>query len=1117
MKSQKVSQTWGILLQQTSFLVGAGSLDALGCLGRVLKELRLRGPLPKFSSKQICVAKTEGLAGWPQAQSVNALPFLNPNTLTLRRARDNAKNNLQRSRHAGIMPIHGSCISHLIPSRIPVLRKPDLISSYHCHVHRTICHHARRPSLRIATPIPASKLTLQRGAKTRSTVKLKDLPQGALRLESYEDAVEDAPRYPPVVQGHKNNMQKFQNCVILTRVGGFYELYFEQAEELAPLLNLKLASKKTSGGPVPMAGFPFFQLDRFLKILVQDLNKYVAISEEFANDAEDKARSGGLLFDRKVARIITPGTLIDEKFMDPAENNFLLAIYIDELSLKTQLEQQDDASSHQHVLSSASQPVGLSWLDLSTGDFFTQSTIVQMLPSAVARIGAREILVDRNIRDLIGQELQLLMGHDHRLMTFFQFPRDIAPMSRWDSMLEAPVPPKAIETFTQEETAAGYSLLEYIRVQLQGLDLKLQPPRRRHLNESMSIDRNSLRGLEILETARDGFGKGSLLHAVRRTCTKSGARLLRDRLTSPSTSLRVINERLDLVSVFIANGELRDSVTQLLKRSYDAQRLVQKFTLGRGDPDDLICLSRAIEASKEIKRVLSGTGSDTSVPIQNNESLRAMTSRLHLSKPSRLADKILAAIDEEGLLQKQRIEDDTATEAAMLAQEVAMNEGLPTDLDALPKKVKAKNTGRAGTAADEPSDIDTWIMRRDASPALRKLHQALTTLQDEKASLTQRLRDSVGSSALTLKWTPGLGHICHVKGPKVSQEALEELGVTRNVASTKSTRSFYLPAWTELGSRTDQVKLQIRQEEQQIFEDLRREVILNLVKIRRNAAVMDELDVACSFATLAQEQQLVRPILTKGTTHKIVGGRHPTVKLGLEEQGRRFVSNDCFLGDQERIWLITGPNMAGKSTFLRQNALITILAQVGSFVPAEYAEVGTVDQIFSRIGAADDLFRDQSTFMVEMLETAAILKQATSRSFVIMDEVGRGTTPEDGTAVSFACLHHLHYRNQCRTLFATHFHELVDMTRDFESLGRYCTDVKETASGSFSFVHRLRQGVNRESHALKVAQLAGLPKETIEMARRIRDNARTSPSTCSAEINWSQSQTTPTQPQSLVS
>lgn len=888
------------------------------------------------------------------------------------------------------------------------------------------------------------------------------------------------------------------------------QLYFEQAEELAPLLNIKLAFKRTSAGPVPMAGFPYFQIDRFLKVLVQDLNKHVAISEEFAIEAEAKARSGGLMFDRRVSRIITPGTLIDEKFMDPAENNFLLAIYMDVSSVKAHIESQDgvtgDVSSHLHVLASPSQPVGLSWLDLSTGDFFTQFTTAQMLPSAIARIGAREILVDQNVQDLIGPELQSLVGQDQRLLSFFPFVREAEHMSQWNSMLEMPVSASDIKTFTPEETAAGYNLLQYIRVQLQGSDMKLQPPRRRHLNESMNINRNSLRGLEILETARDGFGKGSLLHAVRRTCTKSGARLLRDRLSkyssysmlvntllselaSPSTSLQVINERLNLVSVFIEDAELRKSVTQLLKRSYDAQRLVQKFTLGRGDPDDLICLSRAIHASKEIRRVLSAK-EDREPDGGAKNSLKLMIDRLHIDGPSKLADEILAAIDEEGLLQKQRMEDDTAAQAADLAEEVTMAEGLPEDVDALPKKAKSKKAVNY-TPADEPATVDTWIMRRDASPSLRELHENLDRLHDEKTALTERLRESVSSNLLALKWTPGLGHICHVKGAKITQESLEELGVTRSVSSTKTTRSFYLPTWTELGGKMDQVKLQVRLEEQVIFAKLRRGVILNLVKIRRNAAVMDELDVACSFASLAEDQHLIRPILNNGPSHRIVGGRHPTVKLGLEEQGRPFVSNDCFLGDDaERIWLITGPNMAGKSTFLRQNALITILAQVGAFVPAAYAELGIVDQIFSRIGAADDLFRDQSTFMVEMLETTAILTQATSRSFVIMDEVGRGTTPEDGTAVSFACLYHLHYRNCCRTLFATHFHALTDMTHGFDSLGRYCTDVKETESGSFSFIHRLRRGVNRESHALKVAQLAGLPQEAVEMAQMVRDGIK---------------------------
>lgn len=326
---------------------------------------------------------------------------------------------------------------------------------------------------------------------------------------------------------------------------------------------------------------------------------------------------------------------------------------------------------------------------------------------------------------------------------------------------------------------------------------------------------------------------------------------------------------------------------------------------------------------------------------------------------------------------------------------------------------------------------------------------------------------------MTLRYIAGSGHVCHVKGAKdVRLSAKAALG-GRSGRATKSTRTFYSTDWSNLGARMDLLKFQIRAEEQQVLQELREQVVLNLVKLRRNAAVLDELDIGCAFAVLAEEQGFVRPILNNSRDHKIVGGRHPTVKIGLEEEGRAFVGNDCFVGEKERVWLITGPNMGGKSTFLRQNALISILAQTGSFVPAQHADLGIVDRLFTRVGSADDLFRDQSTFMVEMLETAVILNQATSRSFVIMDEIGRGTTPEDGVAVAFACLHHLYHHNQCRALFATHFHILADLAKDFDHLACYCTNVAEGPSGSFSYVHRLQRGVNRASHALKVARLAG--------------------------------------------
>ncbi|ODH45197.1 hypothetical protein ACO22_00310 [Paracoccidioides brasiliensis] len=930
-----------------------------------------------------------------------------------------------------------------------------------------------------------------RGATTKTSSKLNDLRQGCLKksLEPYPSVVNDAPQYPTVIQGAKNNMLKFKNCVLLTRVGNFYELYFEQAEEYSKLLNLKLAQKKTNAGVVPMAGFPYFQLERFLKILVQDLNKYVAISEEYRNSEVEKAKSGGLQYDRKVARIVTPGTLIDEKFMDPFENNFLLSVYM----AHTLPEETEILSPGQHPYISGSRSIGMSWLDLSTGVFFTQSTTAQMLPSAITRINAREIVIDVQVDDKFKQELQAIVGQDQKhLITSFKCQDQTKMLSDWSSVFESPITPDAASMFTTEEIASCNMLLEYVHFQIRGMNMKLQAPRRRHLDQSMTIDRSSLKGLEILETARDGLGKGSLLHAVRRTSTKSGARLLRDRLTSPSASLHIINERLDLVSKFLADEDLRQNITLLLKRSYDSQRLVQKFSLGRGDADDLICLSKTIQASRDIKDVLlqniegSDQPSDQEANPDVTRGLRSMLDRLNLNGLEALSKRILGAIDEEGLLQKQRIEDDAAAEAAALAQQVILNEGSPEDLEAMPKKIQdqygAKQKESNGV---EQSDGDAWIIRRDASEKLQELHDKLDYLNNEKSELTLELQDIAGTANLSLKWTPALGHIVHVKGTKASQQSVEALEGMRSVSSSKSTRSFYLSSWTQLGAQIGEAKEEIKNEQQRVLRNLREDVILNLVKLRRNAAVLDELDVACSFANLAKEQRMVRPVINNGTSHKIVGGRHPTVKLGLEEQGRPFVSNDCFIGEQERIWLITGPNMAGKSTFLRQNALITILAQVGSFVPAEHAEIGVVDQIFSRIGAADDLFRNQSTFMVEMLETAAILKNATPHSFVIMDEVGRGTTPEDGTAVGYACLLHLHNVNQCRTLFATHFYALADMTAGFERLARYCTDLKEDLSGSFSFDHRLRKGVNRRSHALKIARLAGLPESVIDVANDV--------------------------------
>ncbi|KAL9031798.1 MAG: hypothetical protein Q9196_000225 [Gyalolechia fulgens] len=873
-------------------------------------------------------------------------------------------------------------------------------------------------------------------------------------------------------------------CSILKLRRGRAKLEFHLCQWLDPSRVQRFCPALT----VQQAGFPFFQLDRFLKVLVQDLNKYVAISEEFANDPASKVKSGGLMFDRRVTRVVTPGTLIDEQFMNPYENNFLLAVHPVALSTNPCMTENRPAELESNIVDPGLSAirVGLAWLDLSTGEFFSQPTNMVNLPSALARIGAKEIIVSDILERSISQSIASIVENDRRLLTYHAGKNAELPITSWASMLETSAPTSEESAFTQEETSAGSMLLTYVADNLHGLNLKLQRPQRRRDFDTMSIDKNSLRGLEVLATCKEGVGggKGSLLHSVRRTVTRSGSRLLKDWIASPSTSLPVINARLVLVSTFVRDVRLREEIVRELRRTSDCQRLVQRFSMGRGDADDLVSLLRTIEITESIARIMENAALSESSGLGIDNPLRLLYQRFSLEGPRALADRISNTIDEDALLQSHQRDESESAGYITAAQAILQSEGSIADQAAMSQVLRVKVV--QPDASEQETEVeDTWIMRKTASPPLRSLHDSLSGLRQQRDDLAMTLRAETGAQSLSLRYVAGSGHVCHVKGAKDVRHTAKALLGSRTGRATKSTRVFYNSEWTNLGAKMDQLKFQIRAEEQRVLNQLRERVVVNLVKLRRNAAVLDALDIGCAFATLAEEQGFTRPILNNSRNHKIVGGRHPTVKLGLEEEGRAFVGNDCFVGEEERVWLITGPNMGGKSTFLRQNALISILAQAGSFVPAEHAELGIVDQIFTRVGSADDLFRDQSTFMVEMAETAVILNQATPRSLVIMDEIGRGTTPEDGIAVAFACLHHLYHTNQCRTLFATHFHILADLASDFHHLACYCTDVAEEASGSFSYLHRLRRGVNKASHALKVARLAGIPEPAIRTAEEI--------------------------------
>ncbi|KAK6510160.1 DNA mismatch repair ATPase msh1 [Arthrobotrys musiformis] len=956
-------------------------------------------------------------------------------------------------------------------------------------------------------------------AKRKTTVSLLSLPQGALSLQPLPEIPRvKEPQYSYVIAQVRENIDRFGECVVLTRVGGFYELYFEQAEEVGPALGLKVGRKRGRGQGEGVA-----MLDRFLKVLVQDMSRHVAIAEEFPNENKDEKEhaSYGLLWERRVVRIITPGTLIDEKFMDPWENNYLLSVWPDGGSKGGE---------------GVERTVGLAWLDLSTGDFFTQATTAGALTAELARIGPREIVIDESCRGT--PEVELLT-EEKRLLTFHTSTISPLDTDSWSSLLESTSHAhNLIQTggFGREEVSAGSTLLSYVKEKLQGLSMKLQPPVRRSKENNMLIDAVTMRALEIKSTLKDGVvgGVGTLLKTVRRTVTRGGTRRLGSWLTSPETSVKIINDRLNLVEHFIASPHLLDDIRYKLKLTHDSQRLVQKMSLGRGDADDLVSLARTIISTQDIADSVS---SHLPKKKESLEVVKGLVGRIE--RLEELAGRILRSIDENGLMLRHTLEDREAAEMTALAEAVERGrvlseedvEGGEEDVEeaVVVEEEKPKKRGgkkAAGTAttsikaaaaakktASKPRSqrilkeadrekVEPWIMHPTASKTLTKLHKSLEELMSEKQLLEAKLLDEsmLSEHLVALKWTPSLGHILHIKSRSLPDMEEGILSTAISVGSSKSTHSYHLPEWTRLGSRIEMARLAIRTEEQKVLQEIRKQVILNIHALRRNAVVLDELDIAAGFAVLAKESGWVRPILNMGTEHKIVGGRHATVQRSLDDLGRSFVANDCWVGGEEGMWIITGPNMAGKSTFLRQNALISILAQTGSYVPADHAEIGIIDQIFSRVGSADDLYRSQSTFMVEMMETAYILKNATPRSFVIMDEVGRGTTVDDGFAIAGGVVRYLWEVSGCRVLFATHFHGLVELVQAWEKeeggvegrkkIGAYCTDLVEDEKGGWMFVHKLRKGVNMKSHAVKVARMAGLPQLALKTAEEILEKEK---------------------------
>ena len=671
----------------------------------------------------------------------------------------------------------------------------------------------------------------------------------------------------------------------------------------------------------------------------------------------------------------------------------------------------------------AANGLALAWLDISTGEFGVQPIAPEGLGAELERLKPGELLVPDNL---------LEQPAFFELFAEWKAALTPRPAACFDSAagarrLKALYKVAALEAFGEfgrAELGACGALVDYIELTQKGRLPRLAPPRRAPEDSAMRIDAATRRNLE-LTAALSGERAGSLLSVIDRTVSGAGARLLAARLAAPLTDPEAINRRLDAVQFFHDDARLRGEVRACLRRVPDLERALARLTLGRGGPRDLAAVRDALGQAAALR----------------------------------------------GALAKAALQP---APAAVVALDTALGHH-----DALVDRF---------TRALRP---DLPLIVRDGgfiAPSYAPDLDELVTLRDESRRLVARLearyREETRIGSLKVRHNNVLGYFVEVT-PTHADTLSEQFIHRQTLASAVRYTTVELG---ELESKISRAAERALAVELKLFEDLVGEVAARADEIAGAARALAGLDLAAALAELAVERNYTRPSVDSGLGFFVRAGRHPAVEAlaaGGDGAGPgAFVANDCDLSPERRLWLVTGPNMAGKSTFLRQNALIAILAQMGSFVPAEAAQIGVVDRLFSRVGAADDLARGRSTFMVEMVETAAILNQAGERSLVILDEIGRGTATFDGLSIAWATVEHLHEVNRSRTLFATHYHELTALAAKLSALACHTMRVKEWR-GEVVFLYEVAPGAADRSYGIHVARLAGLPGAAITRAEQV--------------------------------
>jgi DNA mismatch repair protein MutS len=828
---------------------------------------------------------------------------------------------------------------------------------------------------------------------------------------------------------------RYPDALLMFRMGDFYEMFFEDAVTAASVLDIALTSRdKDVEDPVPMAGVPYHALGGYLRTLVERGMK-VAICEQMETPEEARKRRGPHIVHREVVRVVTPGALVDEEHLRSGELNFLAAVVAE---------------------GELPGPCSLALLDISCGEFVVVDCADGPTAQAeLARFGPREILADPALHpwltEVLGPEVP-------RLEPVTDAPAKPV-VRRVGAMAE-----EAGVTVTPRTTRAAATALAYAEATQPGQTLLLHRLRRHEPASCLVLDEASVRNLELFRTLRDGARKGSLLWAIDQTQTSMGARTLRAWLGAPSRDLGTIRARQDGIEALLEEPGLRGELQSRLKDVRDVVRLAARARLGTVTPRELGALRASLAALPGLWRLVSelrARRTDGRVPMMLDLAAEGTTSgaaaggsaEASARKPSKAGSAKASGMPS------------TFGEPDLLADVLEDLERILVD--------DPPAHGRDGGMIREGADAELDEQRRLRDGGREAL-----------AAIETRERERTQISSLKVQHNRVFGYFIEVSKTHLSR-------VPKDYVRKQTLAGAERYVTEELAGHEAKVlgaQAQALVREQALFLELRARVSQAGERLCRVGERVAVLDVLAGLAEVAARHDYCRPGLTEDPVLAIEDGRHPVVERMLG--AGRFVPNDTRLRaqgggpDDARMWLVTGPNMGGKSTVMRQVAIIAILAHMGSFVPARAATVGLCDRVFTRVGAADDLGRGDSTFMVEMRETAQILSHASERSLVLLDEIGRGTATFDGLALAWAIAEFLHDQVGCRTMFATHYHELCALETTLPGVCNVHVTVHEQR-GRIVFLHQVQPGPAGRSYGIQVGRLAGLPARVLRRAGRI--------------------------------